>query len=282
MNNQNITSVWKIQSYDKNKYLKTRNLINELGLNTVCIEANCPNRYECFSNNKATFMILGNVCTRNCLYCNVKKGLPKNVDPNEPKRISRAIKILGINYAVITSVTRDDLKDGGAEQFVKTIREIKRLNKDCKVEVLIPDFNGDLNSLKRIVEERPDVINHNIEVVRRLFNKLRPKGDYELSLKILKSIKEINPKIVTKSGFMVGFGENKKDIVKTIKDLKRVDCDILTVGQYLRPSKKHFPVKKYYSKREFEEIKNIAEKIGFKKVFSGFLVRSSYKASEFL
>jgi lipoic acid synthetase len=282
MKNLKKNPLIKIKNYDRKSYLETKKLIESLKLNTICFEANCPNRYGCLSKKTATFLILGDVCTRNCLYCNVKNGVPKRIDLKEPQRISLAIKKLGITHAVITSVTRDDLNDGGAEQFARTVMEIRKMNPKCKIELLIPDFKGNLNALKKVVDSKPDIINHNIEVVRKLFKKLRPKGDYELSLRMLKKVKELNPEIITKSGFMVGFGESKKDIVKTIEDLKSVGCDILTVGQYLRPSQKHFPVKKYYSNKEFEEIKRIAKKIGFRNVFSGFLVRSSYMASELL
>ncbi|MGB9748414.1 MAG: lipoyl synthase [Candidatus Woesearchaeota archaeon] len=270
----------KIKNYNKKAYLKTKKLIESFELNTICFEANCPNRYECLSKKTATFLILGDVCTRNCLYCNVKKGVPKKIDLGEPRRIALAIKRLRIEHAVITSVTRDDLKDSGAGQFARTVREIRSINPNCRIELLIPDLRGNWNALKEVLNSNPDVVNHNIEVVQELFKILRPKGNYDLSLKLLKKIKELNPKITTKSGFMLGFGENKKQIFKTIIDLYNAECDILTVGQYLQPSKKHFSVKRYYSKKEFEEIKRFAEKVGFKKVFSGFFVRSSYMAGE--
>jgi len=282
MKNKEKYFLFTIENYDKKNYVKTKRLIDNLKLNTICIEANCPNRYECFSKKRATFLILGDTCTRNCLYCKVKKGTPGKVDLEEPKRISLATKILGLKYAVITSVTRDDLKDGGAKQFAMSVREIREINPNCKIELLIPDFNGNLNALKEIVDSNPNVINHNIEVVKELFKKLRPKGNYALSLKLLSKIKELNPKIKTKSGFMVGFGESIEQIFRTIDDLYNSECDILTIGQYLQPSTKHFKVKKHYSKKEFDNFKRYAESIGFKKVFSGFFVRSSYRASEFL
>jgi lipoyl synthase len=276
IDNKNIN----INSFNRHKYLETFNLIKDNNLNTVCVEANCPNRYECFSNKTATFMILGNKCTRNCLYCNVNNSNPDYVDSDEPKRISDMIKKLGLNYCVITSVTRDDLKDFGAEYFYNTCIEIKKNNPLCSVELLIPDFKGNLESLKKVISSKPFVINHNIEVVKNLYSILRPEGSYDLSLKILKNIKEIDKNIIIKSGLMVGFGESKEDIINTLNDLKNNFCDVITIGQYLSPSNNHYPVKKYYTDIEFKEIEDIAKEIGFKKVICGKLVRSSYKASE--
>jgi len=270
----------KVKPYDKEAYVKTKNLVEKNKINTVCIEANCPNRYECFSKGTATFMILGDVCTRNCLYCNVKKGRPKPVDKNEAKRIAMAVKKLDLRYVVITCVTRDDLSDGGAEQFVETIKEIRKVNPNSKIELLISDLNGNWKALKKIIDAKPDVINHNIEVVKEHFPKLRPKGSYFLSLLLLKKTKEINPKIKTKSGFMVGFGENEKQIIQTLKDLRKTKCDIVTIGQYLQPSTSHFKVKKYYTPNEFKKIEKTAKAMGFGKVMAGPLVRSSYHAGE--
>lgn len=271
----------KIKSFNRKKYLEVLKLIEKNKLNTVCIEANCPNRYDCFSQSNATFMILGNICTRNCLYCNVKKGKPKPIDKREPKKIANAVKKLNLKYATITCVTRDDLKDGGASQFVKVVREIRRLIKNCKIELLISDLNGNFNALKKIIECRPDVINHNIEIVEQLFSKIKPKGSYKLSLEILKKVKELNPKIITKSSFMVGFGENERQIIRTIRDLKKVKCDILIISQYLQPSKKQIKVTKYYSLKDFEKFEKISKKIGFKFVYSHPLARSSYKAYKY-
>jgi len=270
----------KVKSYDKEAYIKTKNIIERYNLHAICIEADCPNRYECFSKGTATFMILGDVCTRNCLYCNVKKGKPKGVDKSETKRIAMAVKKLDLRYVVITCVTRDDLPDGGAEQFVDTINEIRKAKPNSKIELLISDLNGNWEALKKIVDAKPDVINHNIEVVRELFKKLRPKGSYDLSLSLLKKIKEINPEIKTKSGFMVGFGESKKQIVQTLKDLRKAKCNIVTIGQYLQPSTSHFEVKKYYAPNEFKKIEKAAKAMGFEKVMAGPLVRSSYHAGE--
>lgn len=268
----------KIKKFDRQRYLDTLKLINDNHLNTICLAGNCPNRYECFSKKTATFMILGDRCTRNCLYCNVKKGKPNSVDKEEPKRIAEAVKKLNLNYVVITCVTRDDLKDGGASQFVKVVKEIKKVNSFCKIELLISDLDGNYQALKKIIDQKPDIINHNIEVVRDLFPILRPKGDYERSLELLKKIKVIDSQIKTKSGFMLGFGENEQQIKATLKDLKNNDCDIVTIGQYLQPSSLHFKIKKYYTPEEFKKIEIMGKKIGIKKMIVGPLVRSSYKA----
>lgn len=269
----------KIGKYDKKKYLRTLDIINKNKLTTVCLEANCPNRYECFANGTATFMILGDVCTRNCSYCNIKKGQPQALDPIEPEKIAVAIKKMGLKYAVVTCVTRDDLVDGGAEQFAKTIKMIKKYNPNCKIEVLISDLQGNWIALNQIIEAEPDVINHNVEAVKDIFTLVRPKGDYELSLELLEKIKELAPGIKTKSGFMLGLGENDKQIAETLDDLKRCGCDLVTIGQYLQPSLNHFPIKKYYNLEEFKKIESIAKKIGIKNISAGPLVRSSYQAN---
>ncbi len=270
----------QIPEFDRKEYVKTKELIEQNNLTTVCIEANCPNRYDCFSKRTATFMILGDTCTRNCLYCNIKTGTPVKVDADEPARIANAIKKLNLKYAVVTCVTRDDLPDGGARQFVNTIKEIRKLTHDCKVEVLISDLKGDWNSLKEIIDAKPDVLNHNIETVRELFPKVRPNGSYDVSLMLLKKAKEFNPRIKIKSGFMLGFGEKMSQIVQTISDLKNAGSDIVTIGQYLQPSKKHFKMKKQYTAGEFKEIKEKAKELGVKQIVAGPLVRSSYKARE--
>ncbi|MFO7710458.1 MAG: lipoyl synthase [Candidatus Woesearchaeota archaeon] len=261
--------------YDRKDFLKTKDIVQSHNLNTVCVEADCPNRYECFSKKTATFMILGDICTRNCKYCNINKGKPKKVDPDEPKRIARAIKRLGLDYAVITCVTRDDLEDGGAGQFVETVKEIRKVNPGCKVELLISDLQGD--ALKRIIGSKPDVLNHNIEVVKDLFPNLRPEGDYERSLELLKRVKESGQ--VTKSGFMVGLGEEDDQIYETIKDLHKAGCDTITIGQYLQPNPECHEVRKYYRPGEFEVFREFGEKLGLK-VIAGPMVRSSYKANE--
>jgi lipoic acid synthetase len=260
-------------------YTGLKNIINKEKLHTVCLEARCPNQGECFQNGTATFIILGNTCTRNCLYCSVKKGIPTDHDLNEPIRVARAVKALGLKYAVITSVTRDDLDDGGAETFVQTVKEIRKLNDECKIELLIPDFKNNYEeAIDKISGINPYVINHNIEVVKNFYYKLRPMGDYDLSLKILKRVS--GKQILAKSGIMIGFGESKRDILATLTDLRETGCSILTIGQYLQSTREGHPVEKYYTPEEFEDLKNEALGIGFKKVVSGPQVRSSYHASE--
>lgn len=274
-----IPSWIKIKKFDREKYLKTIELIEKRKLNTVCTSANCPNRYECFSNKTATFMILGDTCTRNCSYCSIKKGKPSIVDKDEPRRIAEAAAELKLDYLVVTCVTRDDLFDGGAEQFVKVIENIREKNPECRIELLISDLNSNIKALKKIISAKPDVINHNIETSKKLFPKLRPKGNYNQSLELLKKIKEINPKIIVKSGFMIGLGENKEEIISTIKDLKENGCDIITIGQYLQPNEKCVKVHKFYNEKEFDEINKIGGDFGIK-IIAGALVRSSYKAKE--
>ncbi|MGB9766361.1 MAG: lipoyl synthase [Sulfurihydrogenibium sp.] len=257
-----------------------KKLLRSLNLHTVCEEANCPNIGDCFSRKTATFMIMGDVCTRNCPYCNVNHGKPNPLDPNEPENIATAVKKLGLKHVVITSVDRDDLPDGGASHFAEVIKKVRELNPNTTVEVLIPDFKGNLDALKIVVEANPDVINHNIETVKELYRKVRPQGNYERSLNIIKAVKKLNGNIVTKSGFMVGLGETKEQIVQLLIDLKESDCEVVTIGQYLQPSKNHLPVEKYYTEEEFKEFESIGYRIGFKEVFSGILVRSSFHAGE--
>jgi lipoic acid synthetase len=269
----------KIKDFDRKKYLKTLNLIKKYNLNTVCIAANCPNRYHCFSSGTATFMILGEVCTRNCRYCNIENKKPEEVNKKEPMQLAMAVKKLSLDYVVITSVSRDDLEDGGSKHFVNCINEIKKSH-NSKIEVLIPDFKGEKLALEKIVKAKPEIINHNIETVKELFSKLRPQGNYIRSLSLLKNIKKIDANIITKSGLMVGLGENKNQILNTLKDLKTAQVDIVTIGQYLAPSNKHVKIKKYYTEKEFLEFKNIAKKIGFQEIISGPMVRSSYQAKE--
>lgn len=254
------------------------NLVKGLSLNTVCEEANCPNLMECFSKRTATFMILGSNCTRNCTFCNVTTGKPEVVDLEEPLKVANAVKELGLKYVVITSVTRDDLPDGGAEHFAKVIESIKELNKSIIVEVLIPDFKGDKTALSKVVESKPEVINHNVETIPKLYSSVRPMAIYERSLKLLENVKSMDKNILTKSGIMVGLGEKEEEVIDLFKDLRKVNCDILTIGQYLAPSKKHHPVVEYIHPDIFENYKDKALKMGFKFVASGPLVRSSYHA----
>ncbi len=263
-------------------YASVRKQLRDAHVHTICEEAKCPNMGECFSRGTATFLILGDTCTRNCLYCNVCHGTPKPLDFNEPFHIAESVQKLRLTYAVITSVTRDDLDDGGAQHFKETIDCIKKLNPCCKIEVLIPDFNGNMRSLKTVLSAQPTVLNHNIEVVSSLFDSIRPQGNYNQSLTLLKRSKELFPEIPTKSGFMVGLGEDNSEILTLLDDLRSIDVDFLTIGQYLQPSKNHLPVKKYFTPDEFQYLKEKALEKGFQKVESAPLVRSSYHAESFL
>jgi lipoic acid synthetase len=269
----------KIKPFDRQKYREVLNLVKDSNLHTVCMEANCPNRYECFSQNTATFLIMGDICTRNCQYCNVSGGIPGPLDPAEPVNIRRAVEKMRLKYAVITCVTRDDLPDGGAGHFVKVVHEIKKIG-DCQVELLISDLKGNLKALKQIVDSEPDVLNHNIEVVRDIFPRLRPRGNYQTSLDILKHAKTLRPDLATKSGLMVGLGETWEQILSTFSDLLEVKCTMLTVGQYLQPTPAHAPIEKFYSQEEFRKLKKIALEMGFQQVEAGTLIRSSYHARE--
>ena len=270
----------KINNLFSPKTTKLKAMLRKLNLHTVCEEARCPNIGECFSKGTATFMIMGDICTRNCPYCNVLHSKPKELDKNEPFNIAKAVKKLKLKYVVITSVNRDDLKDGGASHFANTVKEVRKLNPNTQIEVLIPDFKYNWDYLKIVVNEKPNVINHNIETVKSLYKSVRPRGNYEKSLELIKKVKELDKNIFTKSGLMVGLGEKLEEIIKTMEDLKRFNCDILTIGQYLQPSLKHLPVVKYYTDEEFRYLERVGKEIGFSYVFSGKLVRSSYNASE--
>ncbi|MFH1355120.1 MAG: lipoyl synthase [Candidatus Omnitrophota bacterium] len=273
---------WFKQEIPDERIFKISRLISKFGLNSVCRQARCPNISDCFRDNQATFMILGNTCTRNCRFCNVRKtGLELSLlDQDEPYRISQLVKLLGLGFVVITSVTRDDLIDGGASIFAKTIELIRQNNSDTKIEVLIPDFQGKLESLQNVLNARPDIIAHNIETVERLYTELRPMADYRRSLDIISKIKKLKPEITTKSSIMLGVGERRAEVIKAIEDLKDHQCDCLTLGQYLAPSSEHYPVKEFVTIAEFREYGEIALKAGFKAVLSGPKVRSSYKAEE--
>lgn len=264
---------------DTDKTKNVRKILKENCLNTVCEGARCPNKNECYTKNTATFLIMGNVCTRNCRYCNIGCEKPKPLDKNEPKNIAKAVKELGLKYVVITSVTRDDLPDGGAEHFAKCLEEIKKLTSNVQTEILTPDFRGDKSAINKIINTFTPVFNHNIEVVERLFKTARPQGDYRRSLEVLKYVKE-NSNLTTKSGLMVGLGETWQEIEQTLTDLKNVGCDIVTIGQYIQPSKSHLPLNKYYTLEEFEQLKTLAKKVGIKNYQIGPLVRSSYNAAE--
>jgi len=262
-------------------YLNVKKCITGLNLHTICTEAKCPNAGDCFSKNTVTFLIMGSKCTRNCLYCAVEKAVPDPPDADEPLRIAEAVFRLGLKYAVITSVTRDDLNDGGATYFAETALKIKEKVPGCRVELLVPDFKESLiDSLSIIKVANPDILNHNIETVKEYFPELRPSGDYEHSLYLLKTASKMG--FLTKSGLMIGFGETIDDITSTMQDLFDSGCSILTVGQYLSPAKSSYEVKKYYHPDEFKEIKIIGEAMGFKKVLSGPNIRSSYHAASIL
>ena len=263
---------------DTEKTREVRKILKVNCLNTVCENARCPNKNECYTKHTATFLIMGNNCTRNCRYCNITCAKPEPLDIEEPKHIAQAVKALKLKYAVITSVTRDDLDDGGAEHFANCIYEIKKLCPETKIEILTPDFKNNKNSLDVIIKAKPDVFNHNIETVKEVFKTARPQGNYQNSLDVLKYIKE-NSDIKTKSGLMIGLGETFEQIKSTMKDLKEVGCDILTIGQYIQPSKEHLEVSKYYTLDEYEILKQMAKESGFKNYQIGPLVRSSYNAS---
>lgn len=261
-------------------YIDVQNLLQQSELHTVCEEAHCPNIGECWENRSATFMVLGDICTRACRYCAVTTGRPLTVDMEEPQRLAHTVERLGLRYCVITSVDRDDLPDGGAFIFAQCIKQVHQRLPECRVEVLIPDFQGSRPALDTVMRAAPDVLNHNIETVERVFHSVRPKGDYRQSLELLAAAREISPKAVTKSGMMVGLGEEWDEIVQTMKDLRSADCDLLTIGQYLRPSPKHVPLEKFYTPQEFEDLRKEGERLGFRHVASGPLVRSSYHAEE--
>lgn len=266
---------------DTDKTKNVRRILKTNCLNTVCESARCPNKNECYTKNTATFLIMGNVCTRNCRYCNIGCAKPEPLDINEPKNIAKAVKDLGLKYVVITSVTRDDLPDGGAEHFANCLKEIKELTPNVQSEILTPDFKGDTKVLDIIIKSAPDVFNHNIETVSDLFKIARPQTIYQRSLDVLKYVKD-NSNITTKSGLMVGLGETFEQIEQTLIDLKNNGVDIVTIGQYIAPSKAHLPVEKYYKLEEFEELKTLAKKIGLKNYQIGPLVRSSYNAAEII
>ena len=269
----------KINTTDSYKGLKK--LMREKKLNTVCEEAKCPNLHECWSERKtATFMILGDTCTRGCRFCAVKTGLPNELDWGEPERVAESVKIMGLKHVVITAVARDDLKDGGAAVFAETIRQVRKKNPGTTIEVLPSDMKGDYESLRTLMDAEPDIFNHNIETVRRLTKRVRAIATYDRSLELLRRVKEISPHTPTKSSIMVGLGETKEEILEAMDDLLANNVDIITIGQYLQPTKNHLKVERYYHPDEFKELKEIALKKGFKHCESGPLVRSSYHADE--
>jgi lipoic acid synthetase len=270
----------KVRAPGSPSYLRLKGIMRELNLHTVCEEAQCPNIGECWNHGTATFMILGDVCTRACSYCAVSHGRPAAVDPAEPTRVAHAIKTLDLNYVVITSVDRDDLADGGASIFADTIRETRARLPECRIEVLIPDFQGDEAALRTVLDAKPDILNHNTETVPRLYRMARSGGRYARTLELLRRSRSYAPDIPTKTGLMVGLGEEHDEIVRTLEDLRGVDCQVLTIGQYLRPSAAHAPMARYYHPDEFRALKDIALALGFVHVESGPLVRSSYHAHE--
>lgn len=255
-------------------------MLKDLKLHTVCESANCPNIGKCFENKTATFMIMGDKCTRGCRFCAVNTCDPNPLDAKEPNHVAMACKQLGLKHVVVTSVTRDDLEDGGANHYAETVKEIRKHNPDSTIELLIPDLQGDWGALKTILDAKPDILNHNVETVPSMYSLVRPDAIYERSLELLRQVKEIDDSIYTKSGIMLGFGEKEEEVINVIKDLKSIDCDILTIGQYLQPSKQHIQLKEYITREKFDELKDIALEMGFKFVAAGSFVRSSYKAYE--
>jgi lipoic acid synthetase len=260
--------------------LGMKGLLNGLSLHTICESAHCPNIGECFSKGTATFLILGDVCTRDCTFCAVRKGTPSPVDESEPQHLLVAVAKLGLNYVVITSVTRDDLTDGGASQFVRVIKLLRESRNGIAVEVLIPDFLGSKESLKVVVVACPEVINHNVETVPRLYPEVRPMADYSRSVELLSEVKRLGTEIVTKSGLILGLGETRDEVIEVMGDLREAGCDLLTIGQYLQPSPEHHPVARFVPPEEFSEYEQIGRDMGFAGVASAPLVRSSFKATE--
>jgi lipoic acid synthetase len=262
----------------KSSVTEVNDLLVDLNLNTVCQEAHCPNQVECFGNHTATFMILGDHCTRNCTFCAVKYGSQEPPDLDEPKGVAEAVSLLGLEYIVLTSVTRDDLPDGGAAHFASTIRAIRKLGNEISVEVLVPDFQGSTQALATMLAAAPEVLNHNLETVPRLYPAVRPQADYRRSLQLLEEVKRLAPRTVSKSGFMVGLGEKREEVSVLLRDLRKVGCDLVTIGQYLRPSREHHPVVEYIPPDIFESYEMEAQSLGFLGVASGPYVRSSYQA----
>ena len=264
----------------KSSVTEVNDLLLDLNLRTVCQEAHCPNESECFGNHTATFMILGDHCTRNCTFCAIAHGAFEPPDPEEPKRVAEAVSRLGLKYVVLTSVTRDDLADGGASHFAATIKTTRSVGSDILLEVLVPDFQGSAQSLATVVAAQPAVINHNLETVPRLYPTVRPQADYHRSLRLLTEVKRLHSEAATKSGFMVGLGERQEEVSSLLRDLRKANCDLVTIGQYLRPSQDHHPVVDYIHPELFEAYRQEAEELGFSGVASGPYVRSSYKAEK--
>lgn len=269
---------FKVRLQQGPDYRDIRQVVDRLGLHTICEEARCPNIWECWNNRTATFLILGDVCTRRCHYCAVTTGKPLPIDRGEPLRVAQAVQAMNLKHAVITSVNRDELDDGGASVFAETIREVRRLNPTCTVEVLIPDFEGNQAALEAVANARPEILNHNIETIQRLFPSIRPQGRYRRSIELLGRARQMG--LTTKSGLIVGMGETTDEVRQVMRDLRSVGCDILTIGQYLQPTKAHLPVTRFYDPDEFTRFREEGLSLGFRHVESGPLVRSSYHASE--
>ena len=269
---------FKVQAKTGPDYLDIKQTMDRLKLHTICEEARCPNQWECWNARTATFLILGDICTRRCHYCSVETGRPLAVDDAEPRRVAEAIRALGLRHAVITSVNRDELEDGGAAIFAETIRQTRQLSPGCTIEVLIPDFEGNENALAKVCAEKPDILNHNIETVRRLFPAIRPQGKYLRSIEVLRRAKHLGMR--TKSGLILGMGETIDETREVMRDLRSVGCDIMTVGQYLQPTRDHLPVARFYDPSEFAQLKEEGRALGFTHVESGPLVRSSYHAEQ--
>jgi len=270
----------RLPAEDEKRLVK--DIIGELQINTVCQSAECPNQGECFANGTATFLILGNSCTRNCKFCAIHSSAPEKVDSKEPEKIAKAVRKLNLQHVIITSVTRDDLEYGGVDQFIKTINEIKKVSAGITVEILTPDFKGNFKSIKKLAQAEFEVFNHNIETVPGLYDIIRPEADYYRSLDILYLMKSLKEKISCKSGIMLGLGEKKEEVIQVMKDLRDNQVEIITIGQYLQPSAEHFAVKEFITPAQFSEYKSIGIKMGFKSVIAGPFVRSSYKAAEMI
>lgn len=273
-----LPSWFKIEAKTSPDYLDIKQTMDRLKLHTICEEARCPNRWECWNARTATFLILGDICTRRCHYCSVETGRPLAIDDTEPRRVAEAVQALGLRHAVITSVNRDELDDGGAAIFAETIRQIRRLNPGCTIEVLIPDFEGNEPALAMVCAEKPDILNHNIETVRRLFPAIRPQWKYQRSIELLGTAKQLDMR--TKSGLILGMGETMHEAREVMRDLRSVGCDIMTIGQYLQPTREHLPVARFYDPGEFAMLKEEGRVLGFAHVESGPLVRSSYHAEQ--
>jgi lipoyl synthase len=271
---------FKVRRNHSQNYIELKQIMRSKGLHTVCEEARCPNIYECWNKRTATFMILGDRCSRACRFCSVAWGRPNTVDETEPAKVAHAVEQMGLKFAVVTSVNRDELPDGGAWIFAETIREIRERLPDCGVEVLTPDFMGNWDALQTVLDARPDVLNHNIETVPRLFRPVQPWSNYQRSLDFFEEARKRDPDVITKSGLMVGLGESKDEVIEVMQEMRQRDVDILTLGQYLPPSKRHYPLNRYYTPEEFAELKQIGEEMGFGHVESGPMVRSSYHAGD--